>query len=125
MGDASTRQAYLDALYRLQNAVGVHPDHLGKLVRVTPTAVAREAGLTRNPLYTTHRDVLQQITASTTSNRHAGVAMSPLSALKDEVSKLRAEVKSLRDDRSRLASENLSLLHRARLAEGRAGRRGS
>lgn len=124
MGDASTKQAYLDALERLQNASGVHPDHLGRLIRVTPTSVAREAGLTRNPLYTTHRDVLQQITTSATADRGAGPVTSPLSELRDEISKLRAEVKSLREDRSRLASENLSLLHRARLAEGRAGRRG-
>lgn len=43
---------------------GRHPLHAGKSVRITPAEVAREAGMSRNPLYATHRDVLDEIVAA-------------------------------------------------------------
>ena len=57
----SAARSYRAALARLVRGDGRHPDHAGRVVRITPASVAREAGRSRNPLYTTHRDILDEI----------------------------------------------------------------
>ena len=61
--DAVAR-SYRAALARLVRGEGRHADHAGRVVRISPASVAREAGRSRNPLYTTHRDILDEIEAA-------------------------------------------------------------
>ena len=92
----SAARSYRAALARLVRGEGRHPDHIGQVVRITPAAVAREAGRSRNPLYATHRDILEA-----------------------ELARLRADARGHAEERRELSSENLTLLHRARSAEAR------
>ncbi len=124
-GDASTKRngqaeaaarAYRAALARLVRGEGRRP--AGRGMRITPAAVAREAGRSRNPLYTTHRDILDEIIAA--------AAPGPSKDLTARVAELEAIIAELREGARRhaeekraLASENLNLLHRARAAEDR------
>ncbi len=55
-------RAYRAALSRLVRGEARHARHAGRSVRITPAAVAREAGRSRNPLYATHREILEEIT---------------------------------------------------------------
>ena len=54
-------RAYRAALNRLVEGKATHPTLAGRPVRITPAAVAREARRSRNPLYTTHRSILDGI----------------------------------------------------------------
>jgi hypothetical protein len=128
-GDASTKRngqaeaaarSYRAALARLVRGEGRRPAGRG---RITPAAVAREAGRSRNPLYTTHRDILDEITA-------AAAASGPGKDLTGRVAELEAIIVELREgarrhaeERRALASENLNLLHRVRAAEDRLAAR--
>jgi hypothetical protein len=128
-GDASTKRngqaeaaarSYRAALARLVRGEGRRPAGRG---RITPAAVAREAGRSRNPLYTTHRDILDEITA-------AAAASGPRKDLTGRVAELEAIIVELREgarrhaeERRALASENLNLLHRVRAAEDRLAAR--
>lgn len=115
----SAARSYRAALARLARGEGRHPDHAGRVVRITPASVAREAGRSRNPLYTNHRDILDEIEAAA----HADVPVRDLAArlveLEGELVRLRAESRRHSEERRELASENLTLLHRARSAEQR------
>ena len=113
----SAARSYRAALARLVRGEGRHPDHAGRVVRITPAAVAREAGRSRNPLYTTHRDILDEIEAAAapgTPTRDLAVRIAELEA---ELTRLRAEAHRHTEERRELASDNLTLLHRARTAE--------
>ena len=115
MSDAARR--YRAALSRLVAGKARHPVHAEKAVRITPAAVAREAGMSRNPLYARHREILQEIEI-------AAAAPAPAKDLSDQLAARTAEVKEFRaaaqrhgEEKRALASENLALLHRARVAE--------
>lgn len=115
MSEAARR--YRAALSRLVGGKPRHPAHAGKAVRITPAAVAREAGMSRNPLYATHRDILDEIEL-------AAAAPAPAKDLASELARRTAELRDLRDaarkhgeEKRALATENLTLLHRARTAE--------
>ncbi len=128
-GNASTKRngqaeaaarGYRAALARLVRGEGRRPARWG--MRITPAAVAREAGRSRNPLYTTHRDILDEIIAA--------AAPGPSKDLTARVAELEAIIAELREGARRhaeekraLASENLNLLHRARVAEDRLAAR--
>jgi hypothetical protein len=110
-----TAQAYRDALDRLVKGVQTHPELKGRRVRVTPTNVAREARRSRNPLYTTHKEILSEITEA---------AKQPVSKPKpataeDKIFELREIIKALKAEKRKLASENAELLYRATTAEQR------
>lgn len=114
---SNTARRYRAALSRLVAGKGRHPVHAGKAVRITPAAVAREAGMSRNPLYATHRDILDEIEV-------AAGAPAPAKDLASELAKRTAELRDLRDAARRheeqkraLVTENLALLYRARTAE--------
>ncbi len=129
-GNASTKRngqaeaaarGYRAALARLVRGEGRRP--AGRGMRITPAAVAREAGRSRNPLYTTHRDILDEIAA-------AAAAPGPGKDLTGRVAELEAIIAEFREGARRhaeekraLASENLNLLHRARVAEDRLAAR--
>lgn len=112
-------RSYRAALARLARGEGRHPDHAGRVVRITPASVAREAGRSRNPLYATHRDILDEIEAATGSCAPARDLVTRIATLKTELTYLRVEARRHAEERRELASENLTLLHRARSAEDR------
>ncbi len=112
-------RSYRAALARLARGEGRHPDHAGRIVRITPASVAREAGRSRNPLYTTHRDVLDEIEAASASSIPVRDLAARLVDLEGQLARLRAEARRHGEERRELASENLTLLHRAQTAEAK------
>lgn len=112
-----TASAYRAALDRLIRGVPRHPTHVGQTVRLTPTAVAREAGRSRNPLYTTHRAILEEIVAAAAGPTPAKGLAEAITGLKATIAELRAHVSTHAEEKRALATENLALLHRARVAE--------
>ena len=88
-------------------------------MKITPTSVAREAGRSRNPLYTSHRDILDEIEAAAGPGTPARDLAARIATLETELTHLRADARRHAEERRELASENLTLLHRARSAEDR------
>ncbi len=112
-------RAYLAALDRLIEGKATHPDYAGRPVRITPAAVAKEARRSRNPLYTTHRALLTEIEAAALRPTPATDLAATVARLEGSNAELRRALRQLQIDKRNLATENLSLLHRARLAEDR------
>lgn len=115
----SAARSYRAALARLVRGEGRHADHAGRVVKITPTSVAREAGRSRNPLYTSHRDILDEIDAAAGPGTPARDLAARIATLETELTHLRADARRHAEERRELASENLTLLHRARSAEDR------
>ena len=115
----SAARSYRAALARLVRCEGRHADHAGRVVKITPTSVAREAGRSRNPLYTSHRDILDEIEAAAGPGTPARDLAARIATLETELTHLRADARRHAEERRELASENLTLLHRARSAEDR------
>jgi hypothetical protein len=115
---AAAARSYRAALARLVRGEGRHPDHQGRVVRITPASVAREASRSRNPLYTTHRDILDEIGAAASAPGPGKDLAARLAELEAELAMLRAEARRHAEEKRMLATENLALLHRARRAEG-------
>lgn len=115
----SAARSYRAALARLVRGEGRHPDHAGRVVRITPASVAREAGRSRNPLYATHRDILDEIEVATGGPTPMRGFAARIAELEVELARLRADARRHGEERRELASENLTLLHRARSAEAR------
>jgi hypothetical protein len=88
-------------------------------VRITPAVVAKEARRSRNPLYTTHRALLAEIEAAASRPTPATDLAATVARLEGSNAELRAIIRQLQIDKRNLATENLSLLHRTRLAEDR------
>jgi hypothetical protein len=112
-------QAYRAALARLARGEGRHTKHSGRVVRITPASVAREARRSRNPLYTTHRDILAEIEAATElplTTRDLGARIEELEGVNRA---LRAELRQAKLELQSIATENLALLHRTQTAEAR------
>jgi hypothetical protein len=114
-----TAHIYRAALNRLIEGRATHPDHAGRPIRITPAAVAREARRSRNPLYTTHRTILDDIVIAAGGPTIATDLADTITRLESEMSLLRAANRLLEREKRMLATENLALLHRARLAEER------
>jgi hypothetical protein len=117
-GQAAAR-SYRAALARLVRGEGRHPDHAGRVVRMTPASVAREAGRSRNPLYATHRDILDEIEAATGRPAPMRNLATRIAELEHELAVLRADARQHAQEKRELASENLTLLHRTRSAEAK------
>ncbi|ANN60746.1 cell division protein ZapB [Mesorhizobium loti] len=113
----SAARAYRAALARLVRGEGRHPDHQRRIVRISPASVAREAGKSRNPLYTTHRDILDEIEAAVQAPGPSKDLAAKVQEMVAEITLLRSEVRRHREEKRKLASENLALLLRARTAE--------
>jgi hypothetical protein len=92
-------------------------------VRITPAAVAKEARRSRNPLYITHRALLAEIEAAATGPTPASDLAATVARLEANNAELRGVIRQLRMNKRDLATENLTLLHRARLAEDRLAAR--
>jgi len=113
----NTARAYRAALNRLVEGKATHPALAGRPVRITPAAVAREARRSRNPLYTTHRDVLDEIAVAAGSPSTGADLAAAVARLKAENTALRMAARRHAEEKRLLASENLLLLHRAQAAE--------
>lgn len=114
----SAARAYRAALARLVRGEGRHPDHQGRVVRISPASVAREAGKSRNPLYETHRDILDEIEAASQAPGPAKDLAARVREMGAEIALLRSDARQHTEEKRKLATENLALLHRAQLAEG-------
>jgi hypothetical protein len=111
---ARIAERYRDALKRLVTGRSGTKTRNGSEIRISPASVAAEAGLSRNPLYTTHRDILLEIKQySPQRSKHRP----PRS-----VDQLRAEIEALRTQLRQQVSENATLLYRALQAEKQLGR---
>ena len=107
------RNDYRDALNRLVRGIQTHTKLKGRRVKITPTVVALEARRSRNPLYTTHKELLKEI-------RDAAKQPTPeqkAATAEDKINELREDNKQLREDKRKLASENADLLYRLNSAE--------
>lgn len=110
-------RAYRAALNRLVEGKAMHPSLAGRPARITPAAVAREARRSRNPLYTTHRGILDEIAIAAGEPSPGADLAATVARLKAENAELRAAARRHAEEKRQLASENLLLLHRARVAE--------
>ncbi len=104
------RSAAVGARYRaaLKRLIAGKPSstQLASPHRINAKNVAIEAGLSRNPLYTTHRDILLEI-------RKCGAIAKPVRRrVPNGVSQLVDEIKALREEIATVRSENASLLYR-------------
>jgi len=90
--------------------------------RLTVAALAREAGVARNAIYTNHRDILDELAQA----RKGGTVPDRLDSRKQKIAEQRAVIDDMQIQIRQLATENAGLLRRAveaeRLAE-RADRR--
>ena len=107
-----TRQAYLDALNRLKEGIPIHKNLVGKPINITATTIALEAGKSRNPLYHTHKDILDMIHLVKTEEKKQENKTKETS----EVENLKQRVKELEEDNKKLLNVNATLLNRNRMA---------
>ena len=105
-----------DALERLVQGRPIHPRHQDGY-RLTVAALAREAGVGRNAIYTNHRVVLDALQAAAA----AGPPRPPTS-WQDKLDELQATIRAMKQQERRMISENALLLQRARSAEAEAER---
>jgi len=110
-------RAYRAALNRLVEGKATHPALAGRPVRITPAAVAREARRSRNPLYTTHRGILDEIVVAAGQPCAAADLAATVARLRAANAELRSTARRHAEEKRQLVSENLLLLHRARTAE--------
>ena len=110
-------RAYRAALNRLVEGKATHPALAGRPVRIAPAAVAREARRSRNLLYTTHRNILDEIAVAAGQPSTGADLAATVARVKVENTELRTAVRRHAEEKRLLASENLLLLHRARTAE--------
>jgi hypothetical protein len=73
--------------------------------------------MSRNPLYTTHRDILDEIEVAANAPGPAKDLAARVSELEVEIAMLRTEARRHAEEKRTLATENLALLYRARVAE--------
>lgn len=104
-----------DALERLVQGRPIHPRHQNGC-RLTVAALAREAGVGRNAIYTNHRVMLDALQAAA-----AGTPRPPTS-WHDKLDELHATIRAMKQEERRMISENALLLQRARSAEAEAER---
>src|SRR5262249_39373697 len=88
--------------------------YAGRPTKITPSAVAREARLSCNPLYTTHRALLSEIAAAAQRPSPAADLGGTIGRLEAKIAELHGDVRRLGTEKQLLATENLALLQRAR-----------
>lgn len=101
-----TRQAYLDALSRLKLGNPTHEDLVGKPIKINATTIALEAGKSRNPLYHTHKDILEMIHSSISEEKEGDKQIKEVS----QVKVLEEKIKGLEEQNKKLMSVNATLL---------------
>lgn len=108
-----TRQAYLDALDRLKKGVPNSPELKGKEYKINATTIALESGKSRNPLYNTHKDILEMINEVVFEDKKEEKKVKDLS----EIEILRQKVKELEEQNKKLISVNATLLFNKNLTK--------
>lgn len=108
-----TRQAYLDALERLKNGKPTHKDLIGKEIKINATTIALESGKSRNPLYHTHKDILEMINDVVVEDKKEERKIKESS----EVEILKQKVKYLEEQNKKLMSVNATLLFNKNLTK--------
>lgn len=103
-----------DALERLIQGRPIHPQHQGGY-KLTVAALAREAGVGRNAIYTNHRVILDALAA-------ARPASPPTTSWQDKIDELHGVIRAMKLEERRLITQNALLLQRARAAESEADR---
>ena len=101
-----TRQAYLDALERLKKGNPTHKDLVGKEIKINATTIALESGKSRNPLYNTHKDILDMINDVVVEDKKEEKRVKDSS----EIEILKQKIKDLEDQNKKLMSVNATLL---------------
>jgi hypothetical protein len=107
-----TEERLRTALERLVAGMPTHPSLRGRSYRLTVAALAREARVGRNTIYTNHRSLIDDIDRA-----------APEPTLADrpdhdaKVAELGALIKQLQQQKRQLATENAALLKRAIDAE--------
>lgn len=86
--------------------------------RLTVAALAREAGVGRNAIYTNHRDILDDLTR--VRQRQRAPTIGPTA--EDKITEQRRLIEGMQQQLRQLATENAGLLRRATDAERRVDR---
>lgn len=105
-----TRIAYIDALERLKNGTQTHPELKGKKIKINASTIAKESGKSRNPLYHTHKDILEMIN---------DVKYEESKDIKDNkenltIISLKDKIKKLEEENEHLLNVNATLLFEQR-----------
>jgi hypothetical protein len=118
----ATAEKLRAALDRLVRGVPERPASAHPSRRLTVAALAREAGVARNAIYTNHRDILDDLARA----RRRGTVPDRLDGMEQKLTEQHAVIDEMQLQIRQLATENAGLLRRAveaeRLAE-RADRR--
>jgi hypothetical protein len=117
-----SRRIYLEALERLKlgtprNTKLQEALTTGKGYTISPSTVALEAGKSRNPLYTTHKDVLERIAISAIPATAPARTIKRVGSKQDRMKELLETIEVLKAEKAMLATQNLALLVRAAKAE--------
>ncbi len=104
-----TRQAYLDALERLKNGKPTHKDLVGKEIKINATTIALESGRSRNPLYHTHKDILEMINDVVVEDKKEERKIKESS----EIDILKQKIKDLEEQNRKLMSVNATLMFKS------------
>jgi DNA polymerase III epsilon subunit-like protein len=106
-----TRRKLQDALARLIADQSKHPNSQEVHERFTIAALAREAGISRNAIYTNHRALLDEL-------RHAALTVSPKATGRESrLVEQQATIDAMKLNERRMITENAVLLKRAQDAE--------
>lgn len=112
-----TEQHLRAALERLVAMKPNHPSLRAGTYRLTVTALAREARVSRNTIYASHRSIIEALDRAARQHRWAGRPDHD-----EKVIELRRLTEQLQRQRQALATENAALLKRAIDAEQLADR---
>ena len=104
-----------DALERLVQGRPAHAAHQAGY-RLTVAALAREAGIGRNAIYTNHRAILDMLAAA------AAGSAPPSTTWQDKIDELHGVIRAMKHAERRQITQNAQLLARARAAEAEADR---
>jgi hypothetical protein len=96
-----TRQVYIDALERLKSGKPTHQELQGKDYKINAKTIALEANKSRNPLYHTHKDILNMIEEVKLSDKEKKYHKK-----EDTIQALKAKIKQLEEDNKKLLSIN-------------------
>lgn len=104
-----------DALDRLRKGCPDHPLHQ-RGYTLSVATLAREAGVARNTIYTSHRHTLDDL------QMMVGDPVKPTASRRDRLVELQELIEIMKQEERRLVSENALLLQRALASEAEADR---
>lgn len=100
-----TRNAYLNALQRLKTGNPNNPNLVGKSYKINAQTIALEAGKSRNPLYNSHKDILELIEEVKKERNIKNDKKK-----ENKISTLQNKIKELQEENKKLLSINAMLL---------------